>query len=363
MKILHIGDQCGFGGAETVIVSLVREQKKLGAEVDVFFYSDFGGAVQFEDLCNVQFHNNISLLEVLVRNRYDIIHIIGAATQKAKRNIERLAYNGSLIITNHGCCLDTLNSDYVTAVSKFAATEIQDICNKPIHVIYNGIDTNQFSPCKRELASQPLVAWVARSMDIQKDYAGLTALAASGLLKEFKIVVVDGSSDEQEIGNWLPDGSEIICQLPWKEMPNFYRRVASSGGFLLSTSRVERCPMNILEAQACGCPVIAPIVGGIPEIVQHKTTGYLYDKKDGLTGLKNAIDWLYDGKNWDKASAAAASYIACEFTAEKMCKQYMDLYEEAIAARKHNVYSDIKRWLIFAGMPATRLYRKALWHH
>jgi glycosyltransferase involved in cell wall biosynthesis len=113
-------------------------------------------------------------------------------------------------------------------------------------------------------------------------------------------------------------------------MPGFYRTIAASCGFLLSTAIREWCPMNILEALACGCPVIAPIVGGIPEIVVHKVTGYLYDKKEGILGLEEGVRWLYSEDNYSRASSAARDHILSAHTIAGMTSEYLKIYESAL---------------------------------
>ena len=39
----------------------------------------------------------------------------------------------------------------------------------------------------------------------------------------------------------------------------------------------ENAPLVILEARAAGCPVVAPEIGGIPELIQDGVDGYLFE--------------------------------------------------------------------------------------
>ncbi len=55
-------------------------------------------------------------------------------------------------------------------------------------------------------------------------------------------------------------------------MAALYRETAASGGALLSTSRDEGLPMVMLEAWACGCPVIVPRRAGF-DLVQDGVNG------------------------------------------------------------------------------------------
>lgn len=361
MRVLHVGETCGFGGAETVTVSLIREQRKQGITADAFFYTNAGGAVQFQDLCDVWFADRHPLAEIVLSGRYDVVHLVAAAVPRAKRNLRQAVYRGAVVITHHGWFDNCMGSRYVVSVSRFGAEEIQARCPEPVYVVYNGIDVSRFSPAKRQAGSdKPIVAWVGRAADSQKDYSGLVALAVSGAASGFRIIAVDGSPEEPGSGNWLPPGSETVRQLPWSEMPGFYRMVAASGGFLLSTAKVEWCPMNILEAQACGCPVVAPSVGGIPEIVLHRETGYIYHKKGGLPALLEGLDWLYEGDHYEKTSREAKAHIARSFTAEKMSNQYLAIYRDAIGASKTSAFEHSIQRILLVGLRSTHGIRNAL---
>jgi hypothetical protein len=49
----------------------------------------------------------------------------------------------------------------------------------------------------------------------------------------------------------------------------------------------------VLEAMACGCPVVVPEAGGIPSLVSHRTTGFLYrprDVKEAVHHTRTVLD-------------------------------------------------------------------------
>lgn len=355
MKVLHIGANCSFGGAETVSATLIREQKNAGIEADAYFTRNLGGRPLFDGLCNIWFLEDKPLTEVLLTGRYDLLHIVAAATNEIKPSLRRALYKGAIVITSHGAFGDLLDCKHVVAVSKFGAEEIQPFCKHTVHIIYNGVDLTRFGPGQAPPSERPIIAWVGRSNDAQKDYGGLLALSASGIVDDFEILVIDNSPEDSEPENWLSSNGRVLRNIHWKNMPAVYQKVAASGGCLLSTSRVEWCPMSILEAQACGCPVIAPAVGGIPEIIAHEETGYVYDKRRGLAALKAAFDWLRSNDQQKRASIAAAEYIARNFSAEKMFREYMDVYAKALAESKASLANRIAQRILFT------LARPAFW--
>lgn len=355
MRILHVGPICGFGGSETVTVALAKYQREHGIEADVFFFSDAGGRVLFDDICKVWMQDKTPLAEVLLRENYDIVHLVAATVPRAQRHLKRAFFGGAVVITSHGWFSSDMGSEHVVAVSKFGADQIQDRCCAPVRVIYNGIDVEEFSPPQqREASTKPMVAWVARSADPQKDPGGLTAISTAGLIQDYQLVVVDGSSEQTRLSDWLPADTKFMRQLAWNEMPGLYRSVAASGGFLLSTALVEWCPMNILEAQACGCPIIAPAVGGIPEIVEQKRTGFLYERTGGLDTVREAIEWLRSDGNYETAAKEARNLITRTFTVERMCEEYAEVYADAIKRRTVSIPMRLARNVARVGIPGVK---------
>ena len=59
-----------------------------------------------------------------------------------------------------------------------------------------------------------------------------------------------------------------------------WRALQRADALVMGSKWAENAPMVILEARACGCPVIAPALGGIPELVEDGTDGFLYGPGD-----------------------------------------------------------------------------------
>lgn len=82
----------------------------------------------------------------------------------------------------------------------------------------------------------------------------------------------------------------------------------------LSTSRMEMSPVNLLEAQAVGLPVIAAKVGGIPDIIDDGRTGLLFEV-DNAKSAADKIEMLINNKQLrENLGRSGRNYVLKEYT-------------------------------------------------
>jgi len=74
-------------------------------------------------------------------------------------------------------------------------------------------------------------------------------------------------------------------------------RLAQSRALVLGSTWPENAPLVILEARAAGCPVLAPDIGGIPELVHHGTDGLLYPPGN-VEALAQSLEEAL-GRSWE----------------------------------------------------------------
>jgi glycosyltransferase involved in cell wall biosynthesis len=118
----------------------------------------------------------------------------------------------------------------------------------------------------------------------------------------------------------LADDVEFLGEVP---DPSGYVR---SLDLYLNTSRHEGLPLSVLEAMALGTPVVAPKVGGIPEVVTHAADGLLVDGRDPVSFAEACLRILSDDDARRRLGTNARRTVADRFASVTMAKAYHRLY-------------------------------------
>ena len=99
-------------------------------------------------------------------------------------------------------------------------------------------------------------------------------------------------------------------------------------------SRQDNLPNTAVEAQACGTPVAAFSVGGLPDIVQHKETGWLAPAFD-TSDLARGILWILgDVKRWKVLSESARARALINYADSVIVEQYLEVYQESLSSAR-----------------------------
>ncbi len=109
--------------------------------------------------------------------------------------------------------------------------------------------------------------------------------------------------------------------------------IYSAASLLVAPSVVENLPNTVLEAMACGCPVVACNVGGMADAVRHMQTGYLAragDAGDIAAGIATVTG---DAGLQQRLSENASALIEQDFNVNREAESFVALYRERIAAR------------------------------
>ena len=106
--------------------------------------------------------------------------------------------------------------------------------------------------------------------------------------------------------------------------------VMAASDIVVCSSRYEACPRFLLEALALGRPVVAPAVGGIPEIVRDGETGILAPAGDPQALADGILRLLNDPPLALRLGEAGRDFVRERFTFEAQAAALAGLYREAI---------------------------------
>jgi glycosyltransferase involved in cell wall biosynthesis len=107
---------------------------------------------------------------------------------------------------------------------------------------------------------------------------------------------------------------------------------------VLST-HYEGLPLVLLEAMACGKPVVATAVDGVPEVVTHDETGLLFPHADDELLASQLLALARDPNRAARLGMRAQSFVETDFSREQFARGIVAVYHRA---QSHKVSAAIK---------------------
>ena len=161
----------------------------------------------------------------------------------------------------------------------------------------------------------------------EKGIESAIRIAASCGVK-LKVAAKIGEEDslyyEQVVAPLLAGGQvEFIGEIDDGEKPGF---LSGARALLFPIAWPEPFGLVMIEAMACGCPVVAFRRGSVPEVVEDGVTGFIVDTVDQAVAACGRLDRL------DRA--AVRTRFEQRWTARRMARDYLALYERLIRTRQ-----------------------------
>ena len=311
-----------------------------------------------------------ALAEACTRARFDLIHVHYALPHAASALLARqiLAREGHaaprLVTTLHGTDAGAigaspglraltrhtvLESDLVTVPSEWLRRRAIETLGLPagmaIHVVPNFVDPGEFTPSAgrpdlprlfpSELwgtaAAPAVLAHASNFRPLKHVGDAVIALAALRSQGVPAVLLLVGDGPERlavarlarELGV-----DDHVAQLGAKTGGELARLLAQADLFLLP-SETESFGLAALESLACGVPVIASDVGGLPEVIRHGETGLLVPPGDPQALATAARGLLLDGPRRHALGRAARQDALARFRPEPVVARFEELYRGA----------------------------------
>ncbi|MCS7076695.1 MAG: N-acetyl-alpha-D-glucosaminyl L-malate synthase BshA [Bacteroidia bacterium] len=232
-----------------------------------------------------------------------------------------------------------LQSDGVTAVSQslkqdtyrnFPRTQ-----DKPIQVIYNFVDTKRFYRKKLDHFKKAIAPYnepiLTHSSNFRKVKNVDDIIRAFDLIRKkipAKLLLVGDGPERTNI--------ERLCRelgncgdIRFLGKQDAIEDILSISDLFLLPSSIESFGLAALEAMACGVPVVATRVGGLPELVKHGKTGYLIQEHD-IQDLANKSLEILCNPSLHESFSQMAYQNALRFEKDRIVSEYEKLYQSVL---------------------------------
>lgn len=232
-------------------------------------------------------------------------------------------------------------------------TEKVRIAPKRVTQVYNGVDSVRFSPlqtsCRSVMQGCPFIeanVWIVGTvgrMQIVKDQLTLTRAfilaleLAPGLKAYVRLALVGAGPLLEQCLNLL--NSAQVSHLAW--LPgerNDIPEIMQGLDCFVLPSLGEGISNTILEAMACGLPVIATDVGGNADLVLHGITGYIVPAGDVNAMASHLVQLATSPELVQKMGHAGRQRILEKFSLNAMVGTYQGLYDRLLGIGEKTVY-------------------------
>lgn len=246
----------------------------------------------------------VTFLHAFYTSEYGLLAVLSGAAPVllSVMGTDVFSYADKSWLHRRGIAWILKRADYVAATSKTMVQRVASLTDGLVQAYHTpfGVDTRLFRPqADKYRAPEPKSLRIISVRHLHHKYGLDVLIEALRLFREqhpeadIKLHIGgDGPEREalqQQIQNSFPDGQIcLLGRIPPDELPE----LLPAYDVFVAPSREESFGVAILEASACGLPVIGSETGGIPEVIIHEETGLLFPTEDAQA-LYQALYSLY----------------------------------------------------------------------
>lgn len=372
---LKIGISCYpvYGGSGVVATELGLEFARRGHEVHFITYAQPFRLPYFVD--RIYYHEvevptyplfehppynlalSVAIHNVTMRHGLDLLHAHYAVPHATSAWVAKEMLNQPdfrIATTLHGTDITLIGqdpsyrpitqfsiqkSDGVTAVSEYLRQETLehfDVQPDSIRVIHNFVDLERYKrsayPCHRakfSLEGEKIVSHISnfRSVKRVEDVVRVFARIQSRLPSRLLLV---GDGPDRGKAQHVAECEGVIDRVLFLGKQASPAELLACSDLFLLPSELEAFGLVALEAMACGVPVVATRVGGLPEVITSDRSGRLAAVGDIEAMAAAGLELLTDADLWADTSAAARAE-AERFSTDRIVPEYERFYEQVLA--------------------------------
>ncbi len=279
--------------------------------------------------------------KIITKEEINLIHVHYGLAYGVSGYFLKKITRKHLIMTLHGGSLNTsglrilfkpvikkiLNSaDALIAVSEAVQKEANKFTKKGITVIKNGVSIKNF----KNKGDEDYILAVGRLAKM-KGFEDLVKSASDKRLKKTKFIIIgegpEGGYLENLIGKLRLKNVKLMGALSHEKTKEFMSKCSI---FVAPSLYGEGLPLVLIEAMACGKPVIGSNVRGIPEAIENRRNGFLVNPGDPSNLSNKIYDIIKDKKKRKKMGKESRERVIEKFNWEKNIKRIKEIYESVL---------------------------------
>ncbi|QQS59866.1 glycosyltransferase family 4 protein [Candidatus Peregrinibacteria bacterium] len=196
------------------------------------------------------------------------------------------------------------------------------VLQNPLLPLPPSVETWESFLLRKKVQKQSFIVGIAGRLSVEKNLSAALRIATS-FPEILFLIAGEGELRESlscEITEQSIDNVALLGNLSEEELSAFFSGI----DLFLSTSRYETFGLALLQAQAHGVPVVAPRVGGVPEVVVDGFSGILFPVDDEEKAV-NALRLLFEDRKKREEFSKQAQQQAKQFSSERYKQKMMNL--------------------------------------
>jgi glycosyltransferase involved in cell wall biosynthesis len=359
IPVLLLARELGPGGSERQLTELAKAIDKREFEVHVGFFRTGPRSEELEQAGVPTFQMNVvsfrrpealrqafRLRDYLKTHHIQVVHsfdypltcyavplsrVFGTpvvlSSQRGSRDLIPLFYRKLVRITD-------LIADGIVANCRAMETHLvkeEDVPRRRVHLCYNGIDTARYTPAK---ASERNAPWTIGCVSVLRPEKNLGLLLRAGrrLLRDaldVRVLIVGSGSEERRLRE-LAYRLRIDAQTVFLPVQQNVISALEEIDIFVLPSITEAFSNSLMEAMACGCPVVASHVGGNSELIDHEHNGLLFESGNLTDLTKQLARLIRDEPLRKRFGEAARESVERQFSIETSARRMEEIYRSLL---------------------------------
>ncbi|WP_194270835.1 glycosyltransferase family 4 protein [Fictibacillus phosphorivorans] len=304
------------GGMETLNRQRCKALQKYGIECHLLYLQNGTGMQNISSIPTYVTNADAEIKNILSKN-FDAIFV--SSDMYMLKRFRDLGYKGKLLYEVQGLGSVKTAEKILTQAIPFVVNYSNGILypktshlmriidtlypSTPKYCFHNCFDSKEFGYRSITRTPYPIIGWIGR-LELNKNWDEYLMFAMRFIKQKpnakFWMFIDDTLGNHHEKARFnklltrykLTNSVVVHANIPHKQMADNLSIIGDSGGFLLSTSKVEGFGYAVVEAMSCKCPVLTSDSDGVKAFITHNVTGKFYMNENIGSAVTQGIELI-----------------------------------------------------------------------